>query len=425
MSKLTKTIEINIGYDVIIPVVIDENNGLLYTIFNEAVKHNEPIKINDLLPKLTDTQALNLYIYFLRQSGIDNLPIVDRQTMIYCLQIYDLLDDVNFFRLLLKSLFKLWTILSPMLYSNKISNEVKWEIFLYCPYQLLPEIWQEDKAFMRLWHKNKDNKLVTINSDEVFTYQHVSERTMMEENNLAGDGDGDEDEDGEVIIVPITVMEKVTSYVRHHDDIVVYNREVSGIKNSQVMVTEYNTSYNGMEQGKKVTSIVNNTTTINMINGISNGPETNYDETKLKSKNYNINGKIEGIKTCYYDNGQVRRITKYMDGTFDGLDIAYNNPVKPRPTLAIEWKAGYKLKQTFYSENRDVEADYVLNDKVFTLPISYSFYTPDGVLTRKITNPIDANVEKYDTYYNRQGNSIDEKIYSKEQRFNVKRNTWY
>jgi antitoxin component YwqK of YwqJK toxin-antitoxin module len=449
MSGPVKTIDVNIGYDIIIPITVNENNGFLFTLATDTARYDEPININDLLPKLVDTSALSLYIYFLRgmppsqqpssqqpssqqpslqqptqspsqQINTDDVLVVDRQTMIDCLQIYDLMGDGNFFQFLLKSLFKLWTVLSPVLYSNKVSEEVKWEIWLQCPYQLLPDMWQQNDAFMRLWHKNVNNKIVIINGDEVFTFEHVSERIIMDEVNIANG----EDEDEHLVDVPTTVREKVTSYIRQHDNVNISDKKITDIREGKIIDTEYYTTYNGKEQGKVITELGTDVTTSNKINGVDNGPENNRKGEILRWKDYKINGDMEGLKTYYYDNGRVSRKTMYKKGQFNGLDILYLNTAQPERQIAIEWVDGRKLKQTSYSKDGYVEADHVINGQVYIVPVAYRFYTPDGILTRTITYPLSRAETKLDTFYDDEGHQINTISYGKNQTFDIRFNKW-
>ena len=52
---------------------------------------------------------------------------------------------------------------------------------------------------------------------------------------------------------------------------------------------------------------------------------TYYDleQTKLKEEYFQVNGKIEGIKKLYYDNGKLSSIVNYINNYMDGEFKAY------------------------------------------------------------------------------------------------------
>jgi len=424
---LVKHVKINIGYGIThLPVTINHDTGILFSLVEDMDLnvHNEHddelLDISTLFPKFDDA-AFSLYIYFLYGLDMTDVYVVDRNTMINCLAIYDYTGDNNFFRFLLRCLFKLWTVLSPVLYSNRVSEEVKWELWLHSPYQLLPESWQLDTVFMKLWQAREDNKHVIINGNEEFEFEHVTEKVTTD--------NGDDDEQETALI---TVIDKVTSYSRHIDNVNVNNTEVKLVRNDQLIGIDIKTIYNGKVQGKRTEETFHGNNmgiglaVSNTVNGSDNGPFVRYKEGKLQSVSYKINGSIEGTKVHYYNNGKIKRKTEYSNNLFDGLEIMYFDSPDSKPKFKLVWLSGKKLEQTYYSENSSDYhvARYVVDDEIRKLPVSYSFYTSDGIIKREITYPLDRDVDKHDITYDTDGHTINDTSYDNTWLYSLKTDTW-
>jgi len=423
-----KHVKLNIGYGIThLPVTINHDTGILFSLAEDMGSnyHGDDnsddlsIDISTLFPKFDDG-ALSLYIYFLSGLNMSDTYVVDRDIMINCLAIYDYTGDNNFFGALLKCLFKLWTLLSPVLYSSRITDEVKWELWLHSPYQLLPESWQIDVTFMKIWQAREDNKHVVINGSEEFKFEHVTEKTITN------------DEDDEPYTNLVTVINKVTSYDRLVDNVSVDNIEVKVIEHGQLAGIGIETTYNGKIQGKKIEEDFRNNkrsdslTVSNTVNGSDNGPYIKYKEGKLQYISYQINGATEGTKVHYYDSGRIKCKTKYNNDLFDGTEIIYFDSPDSKPKFKIQWSNDKKLQQIYYSEDNSdyIVSNYVNHDEVRKLPMSYSFYTSDGTLTREITYPLDQNVDKQDITYDTDGHIISDIDYDGSWLYSLKTNTW-
>jgi len=419
-----KDVKLNIGYGIThLPVTINHDTGILFSLaedMNPDDGSGNSMDISTLFPKF-DEGALSLYIYFL--SGLDTTKvlIVNRNTMIGCLAIYDYTGDNNFFHYIITCLFKLWTMLSPVLYSNKVSEEVKWELWLHLPHQLLPESWQLDPVFMKTWRSREDNKHIVINGDEIFDFEQITEGVV------ANDDEDDDDENGQQVPVnQITVTKKVTSYVRQHDDVNISDTETKELNNGKLVVFSASTTYDDSLQGSGIVESNNIKEVFNAINDRDNGPYMEYDgQGKLKSLCYKINGKIHGTKVYYYDNGRIRRKTQYNDGVFDGFDTQYFDQPILEPEIDVEWRNGNKLEQAFNFRDKFVIANYVVDNNVYQLPGSYDFYTPDGILTRRITYPVSPSIDKHDIKYDGDKNIIDDITYNSSWTYHIKKDKWY
>jgi len=456
-SKNTITVGINVGYNVVIPVTINHDTGLLFTLAehmndsdgNDSGNDNcsESLDMSVVLPGF-DEFATIVYITFISGTkDMNDVLIVDRHAMAQCLAIYDLTGDTNFFNWLLVSLFKLWTTLSPVMYGNNVSNEVKWEIWLRLPYQLLPDVWQSDTNFMNSWLQRSDNKHVVINGDETFTYEVVTTNTKVYMTTVTEQG---------IVDINNIITTKATTYDRQHDNVVISNNKIEDAIDDNIVFVEYNTTYNDHDQGK-ITVIENNTidnnngdnddgnTNINSIcertvyyaiNGDECGLYKTYEGDNLCSQWYRINGRMEGMKIQYFTNGKVKHETSYKCGQNHGLEIKYydTNVYGPLPQrkMVAEWDRGKKMSSTYYYQNFSyIETRYITDDgniqpqpQPQPQPLCYKFYTGNGNLTRKITNPVDTDCVKHDTHYDDDGLIIKSDTYSNEWKYSIRRRLW-
>ena len=79
------------GYELTIPVIINQDSGVLFTLTGD-VKSNKPIKFATILPRVSEA-AITLYLYLLRGRDTSKVYIVDRATMVDCLNIFDFTGD--------------------------------------------------------------------------------------------------------------------------------------------------------------------------------------------------------------------------------------------------------------------------------------------------------------------------------------------
>jgi len=119
-EKRQKIVRLDIGYGLIETVTVNSDTGLLFDL-SEDIGNDQTIKISDILPQASDS-SLTLYLYVVRGRDTSNVFIVDRPTMVECLNIYSLTGDLNFLQFIVNSLFKFWTVLSPVLYSSSSSR---------------------------------------------------------------------------------------------------------------------------------------------------------------------------------------------------------------------------------------------------------------------------------------------------------------
>jgi len=415
-TKLQKEISVDIGYELTETIIINEDTGLLFTLSGD-VKDNEVIKFADVIPQVSDA-ASALYLYVLRGRDTSKVFIVDRVTMTDCLNIYSFTGDLNFLSFILKSLFKFWTILSPVLYSSKVPEEVRWEMWFYCPYQVLPDEWLENATFMSAWRERQGNKYVLLNGDETFDFEHITV-------------DKDEEVEAQEGEEPIqyTYINKSTSYSRPSDQTVISTTENKQLQDDKVINIVNSTTYNDSSQGEVVERWGNGTKAVsNTINDMKEGPYMRYTDDRLTAEKWFDDNQTEGLALAYYNSGRIKSKSSYKHHHLDGQFTTYKDADDSPIIRTTEFRDGQMLKSVhYYNDGEYVETNFVSNSTVHSLPLSYDFYTPIGnewYLSRRITNPISRGEVKTVTNYDVNGNIVDESSKGKSAVFDIMNRKW-
>lgn len=441
-DKDTRLIEIDVGYDVFLPVTINSDSGLLYEV-SELTNFNltqtsqrvsqaadqlvaqqgqtRSIKLRELFPKVNEV-TLSYYIYFLRGK---ELTIVTRAELIDCFNFYSLLGDTNFFECLLKSLFKLWTVLSPALYSGKIIETIEWEIWLRCPYQVLPDSWLQDRKLMTSWRERDNNKYVMLNGDEVFDFEDVKVEEIAVNDDLVEDDEGAE----QAVQQRQVNITKVTSYTRQHDAIEVAHKTVQEMVDGTITGVDDFTSYNGLKQGKSSFSYSfadsTDTTYDIFIAGKTNGVMELLKDGRPKTVAYYIDGYKEGLETSYSRNGKLERVTHWLNSQRHGLETFYFISASPSLYSVALWQDNEMVERTNYKKNGHyIKSSYIQNGKIAVLPFFYKIYDDQNRLRRVITNPLHKNVVKRDIEYDDQGKVTSDKNHVETETFNPNNEKW-
>lgn len=422
-NKSTKLIELDIGYDIVLPIIINSDTGLLYEISetvnfggyssvqpqNRSQSNQLSLKPNELFPKATDV-ALSFYVYFLRGK---ELKVVTRADMIDCLTLYSLSGDTNFFETLLKSLFKLWTVLSPVLYSSKVTEETKWEVWLRCPFQLLPDDWLEDETFVSVWRQRTDNKYLLLNGGEVFDFEHVEVEQQSEQGE---EGEEESSQQGHIIIT------KTTSYTRQHDNVELTHFTLQDVSDGVMDEINTYTSYNGRRQGQveivdTITGVIHDI----FIDDKSNGPSKNYIKGKLSEEAYYMDGIRQGLETDYYSTGRVKKTTHFVDGDRDGLETNYRNDTESTVESTVKWKAYTHMERVNYQRDGSyIKTEYDADG----MQSGYRFYDPESRLKREITYPVGIESDKVDVIYDDNRKVVSSTTHGEDERYDIRTNTW-
>lgn len=428
--EIVKT-TVDVGYDVPIEVNITANSGLIYDV-QVGMQHQEPVAIKEHLRRVSDF-SISLYIYFLRHYPLsvitpDNTSpseteetddqlsaydgqITDRSTMLDCLTIYSLTDDVNFFRFLLQQLFRRWTLLSPVLYSQELPPESKWEIWLNCPYQLLPDIWLNDKSFMASWSARKDNKKVTLNGNELLEYK----------TEVSSDDSGETDSDQ-------LNEEKSARYYNNTTEEELRLETNTGTKNGRLLYSDIHNHFNHTEHGPSVVEQQENGRSRlykGFIKDESAGPEKFYTEERLLEESYFVDCRLYGQTRLYYPNGQLHMVRTLVGGIRDGPTLSWYDDVNHTLKKDVNWRHGQLVAASFYN----LDGSYIVADILpHTLPrdsvIALTFYGANGKVIRKINRPFTQSKDKYDTHFDAHGNVVQDEPKNPDSVYYIDANTW-
>lgn len=77
-----------------------------------------------------------------------------------------LLEDMVYFSYLMSSAYRMWDEFYPKI--NLLPPLIQWEIYLFTPYDYVPENYFEYQTFLSQWIKNNQDKRIILNGDEVY-----------------------------------------------------------------------------------------------------------------------------------------------------------------------------------------------------------------------------------------------------------------
>jgi len=430
-----KTISINVGHGVIKQVPINEDSGLLW-ILSQDVIHGEPYDLTKYLTtgsrwsSYIDETSITIYVYFLLDI---NTIIIDRDVMTSCLLIYSLLEDVNFFKFLMKQLLQRWTLLSQILYNEldyPLPDNVRNDVFLSCPQMLLPKRYINDNLFMKQWITKYNEKIITINNVEQFKTVCQSTTSSHYDYNL-DDGGGDNDEDHDNIIVVQDICDNTYSQPtkiviinvnndtdndndyshRVDENIISYITDIKKMYTLENVLiisdSENEKLYNDMKQGKGVVTTWNSRTkqeqvdTTTYLNGSLYGPEIHYIDGNVFMDKYNEKSANIGDIKVYDKDGQLFGYTHFApDGNSRTYEI-YSSTGKIDYVKQTNkdhngnWKITYANK--YFNDGNYIESNQQ----------EANFYDKDHKLVRRVTSPYSLSSDtKYDITYDTQGNQI-------------------
>jgi len=393
------TINIDVGHDIVIPVTINDKSGVLYDLHHD-IEIKTPFQLMKYLTtssrwsSVIDETSITFYVAFL--SG-KQLTIIDRGIMTACLLIYSLLDDKNFFNLLLEQLLQRWTLLSSVLYSvedYQLPEEVKYDIFLLCPEMLLPKRYLNDKIFMESWTKLNTERMITLNNFEEF------ETNIREDISLAFD-------------IELNTSERIVSYGQTKEtfaDRAFYVSENAVYKQFDTYeevaerVTEVRHSnykrYKGKEEGVRIVIQDKNgkesKTVTTFVRGLQEGPTTIYDNSIKRGifrEQYYIDGVLFDEK-AYFKNGNL---DTWFHMNQDRSYVRRAHYANGEEDYVIKTDIGGNKHAIKYLEN----GAYVEADQNAAL-----FYDSNAHLVRKITSPFSRDVTMSEIEYNQAGQEI-------------------
>jgi len=81
------------------------------------------------------------------------------------------MEDTDYMRYLLPQLFNQWSLVKDEV-ANDLNNDLRYEIMLTCPYELLFEPYKQNQVFMKSWFEGNKNRKVTFDGIKVY---HINE----------------------------------------------------------------------------------------------------------------------------------------------------------------------------------------------------------------------------------------------------------
>jgi len=435
---------IDVGYSVPIEVNINKDTGLIYDV---QTTFSQPFDLKQQLNRVSEF-SVTLYVYFLRHYPLDQITkivnrqvnkqqssyagqVTDRTTMLDCLIIYSLVGDSNFFKFLLQQLFRRWTLLSPVLYDERLPREIKWETWLHCPYQLLPEAWLQDGTFVKMWITRTDNKKIRLNGNELFEYEKkitIRDESNNDEREVNDDEREVNDDEREVNDDEREVNDKRD--IKYHNSKTGENIEIEDSATRQGDKLRYHEIYsyfNGKSHGHQIRDLHdrNRVEHSNYIKHQSNGPNGYVENGILDQDSYLVDGKIHGQSRVYYPDGQLDRLTTWVAGVRDGPHLKWYNDAHHTLKAKVGWQNGQLTAASFYRlDGNYITAHIRPQDFLRSSVVALVFYDQQHKVTRQITHPIDLIKTKVDIHFDLHGNVIQSSTEDKSIVYDLNHDTW-
>lgn len=467
-STAIVTTRVDVGYGGHITVNVNLQSGLIYDV-QVAAAHKQPFDLGYYRDRVSDF-SLSIYLYFLRHYPLHQQPqqqqqlhqqpqqhhqqqqqqpqiasyagqITDRATMIDCLKLSSLLIDDNFFEFLIQQLFKRWTLLSPVLYSSKVTDDTKYRIWLRCPQQLLPEQWldiqsastnnqtanqtadQEQEieraAFQRLWLARTDNKRVTVNDNEILEY--------VERAGLSDDSDDSDDPDVAVDLNS-TYTKTIVAYHNDKTKDLIATIQTTDYYRGEPTVYSVENYFNDRSHGPALTDEkeIRVVAKGSYIGGELAGQRLIYDSDVLVEDRYYVDNMRKGEERQYYSSGQLKEVI-----TLNGGDMSRNVKTwhdDPDHTLKSEIKDSMNdglVSANFYR----LDGSYITTiiQPAVTLQLSVTaliFHSASGRITREISHPLDTSVTKRDIHFDALGRVTSDQVRQHELVYDVDSDEW-
>jgi len=139
-----------------------KDNGNNCSSSNEATTTSIPLSANYSL-------AFDDYLYFCRGQALTFQDHMAQQLLLA-----NYLEDKAYFEHLRKQVFDHWSSMATMIYSDKVTADVRYDIVTYLPYCLLSSDDLNKPNFMRRWLIANQNTRVTINGQVYCNNQELS-----------------------------------------------------------------------------------------------------------------------------------------------------------------------------------------------------------------------------------------------------------
>jgi len=115
------------------------------------------------------SDVIGNYVYF---THGELKPIYDTDYMIKCFDMLTYFDDDGYFMYLVNELLNSWTSLSTIL--DDINSNLRFDIYLHCPYDVIPRKYLNNASFFYAWIDINKNTYVTLNGNEQHYKKYVT-----------------------------------------------------------------------------------------------------------------------------------------------------------------------------------------------------------------------------------------------------------
>jgi len=232
------------------------------------------------------SSVLHIYLDFVNKISFDELnkviypdnllSIDDVDTLLLCFDMESFFADQAFFVYLMRQTYKVWN----SFYQHVPSLPDERLVYLYTPYEFVPEKYMNRPPFFKEWLEINANSKVVLNGNEVY-YTDVTYYSNGQ-------------------------IDKLKAYHTINEQEVGYSFKVDWYDNPSIQggQLEYRTNY---KNGK--------------LDGLQEGW---YKNGQAKYRTNYKDGKLDGLQEAWYANpsiqgGQLEYRTNYKDGKLDGL----------------------------------------------------------------------------------------------------------
>lgn len=152
-------IMIMIDIKIKVSFILHEEKLVTYHVTSQYVKNlMQDYRLSEMevvVPTKYHDVFLNYFNYLSSQcEKINNL-----KTLLLCFDMETYFDDQQYFQYLIQCAYWIWFEFHPHI--SSLVNER--DIYLYSPYEFLPDNYKDNKQFFKEWRKMNENKMIEIN----------------------------------------------------------------------------------------------------------------------------------------------------------------------------------------------------------------------------------------------------------------------
>jgi len=272
---MTVTFVLSDGKEVKVPNSVTSTSIAISSLLDDTGLKNVTIDV-----PAAYTTVFKYYLGLLNDSRI---RINDVDILLLCFNMESFFVDDTFFKYLIFEAYPLWNSFYPHI--GELPDERS--VYLYAPYEFLPDVYVERFVFFDEWTRINDGKQIFINVGEVYytkvTYTNRDGETLMVISNDHIINTGDE-----------------TSLK--------YGLEEMWYIDVSNQIKRLKSQYRYKVIGKHLS--LGEQYDLEDMYGLH---EEWYKNGQLESHKYYINGHIYGLSQGWYDNGQIEHQGRYID----------------------------------------------------------------------------------------------------------------